>query len=364
MSKPNYAQASFFSSFKDLFLGFEAKAEELDKVNKPVRNSQNMKLLETSPSLNPDVKNAKEVYFDIESDEALAVVPTPLGEEYDLEKNASEEKIDVYVVKEGDTLKTIARKFGVDEKAILASNADIKKADLTKAGQTLVILPTKSIKKDENKIKEQEKKKALEKEAKELALEKKKAEAEKKKQALDKKDEAPEKQSEKQPEKEEIFDKKDDSSDEVKIDQKEDSSDKGEQSGTVKDGYIWPFPKGTGVVTQGLHDDQAYDFGAPKGTPIYAIQDGQVLIARPTGYNGGYGLYVVINFEDGRQAILGHMSRVVSESGDVVKRGDIIGYVGSTGRSTGPHVHIGFRGTLRNPYSGLPKGANSSSLNN
>jgi murein DD-endopeptidase MepM/ murein hydrolase activator NlpD len=65
---------------------------------------------------------------------------------------------------------------------------------------------------------------------------------------------------------------------------------------------------------------------------------------------------VVINFDDGRQAIFGHMSKVAVEAGQTVKQGDIIGYVGSTGKSTGPHVHIGFHGDLGNPYLGLKVG--------
>ena len=118
--------------------------------------------------------------------------------------------------------------------------------------------------------------------------------------------------------------------------------------------YIWPFPSGVGRVSQKLHDDNAYDFAAPRGTPIYAINDGTVLIADGSGYNGGYGLYVVLDFNDGGQAIFGHMSKVVAQAGGMVKKGDIIGYVGSTGRSTGNHVHIGYRGGKPNPYKNLP----------
>jgi murein DD-endopeptidase MepM/ murein hydrolase activator NlpD len=127
----------------------------------------------------------------------------------------------------------------------------------------------------------------------------------------------------------------------------------GQPSGTIDGDYIWPFDAGVGRVSQGLHADQAYDFSAPLGTPIHAIQSGTALIVHPTGYNGGYGKYVVMNFADGRQAIFGHMSKTAVEEGQVVSQGDIIGYVGSTGHSTGPHVHIGFHGPLGNPYVGL-----------
>ena len=66
---------------------------------------------------------------------------------------------------------------------------------------------------------------------------------------------------------------------------------------------------------------------------------------------------MVMNFSNGAQAIFAHMSAVASTPGQKVNQGDIIGYVGSTGRSTGPHVHIEFRGGWANPYKGLPKGA-------
>ena len=130
-----------------------------------------------------------------------------------------------------------------------------------------------------------------------------------------------------------------------------------QQSDLIKDGYIWPFPLGDGRVSQGLHADNAMDFAAPKGTPIYAIKDGTVLIADGSGWNGGYGLYVVINFNDGAQALFGHMSKVIAKAGQAVKQGDIIGYVGSTGKSTGSHTHISYRSTegKPNPYRFLPK---------
>jgi murein DD-endopeptidase MepM/ murein hydrolase activator NlpD len=127
----------------------------------------------------------------------------------------------------------------------------------------------------------------------------------------------------------------------------------GQPNGTIDGGYIWPFAPGTGRVSQGRHADNAYDFSAPTNTPILAVQNGTVFIVHPTGYNGGFGKYVVINFDDGRQAIFGHMNKTAVETGQVVKQGDIIGYVGSTGKSTGPHVHIGFHGEMSNPYLGL-----------
>ncbi len=79
------------------------------------------------------------------------------------------------------------------------------------------------------------------------------------------------------------------------------------------------------------------DFTAPSGTPIYATADGVVIDA---GFNtGGYGNRVVINHGFGYQTLYGHMLRIKARVGAKLKRGEVIGYVGSTGKSTGPHCH-------------------------
>jgi len=79
------------------------------------------------------------------------------------------------------------------------------------------------------------------------------------------------------------------------------------------------------------------DFAAPQGTPIYATADGTVKVA---GFSdGGYGNHVVINHGYGYETVYGHMVRIKARGGQKVKRGEIIGYVGSTGKSTGPHCH-------------------------
>jgi murein DD-endopeptidase MepM/ murein hydrolase activator NlpD len=79
------------------------------------------------------------------------------------------------------------------------------------------------------------------------------------------------------------------------------------------------------------------DFAAPQGTPIYATADGRVTTA---GNNGnGFGNHVEINHGYGYETLYGHMFRVKVRSGQMVKRGEVIGWVGSTGKSTGPHLH-------------------------
>ena len=79
------------------------------------------------------------------------------------------------------------------------------------------------------------------------------------------------------------------------------------------------------------------DFTAPTGTPIYATGDGVVEDAEST--RGGYGKHVVVDHGYGYQTLYGHMSKIDVRTGQKIKRGDILGYVGSTGRSTAPHLH-------------------------
>jgi murein DD-endopeptidase MepM/ murein hydrolase activator NlpD len=79
------------------------------------------------------------------------------------------------------------------------------------------------------------------------------------------------------------------------------------------------------------------DFAAPQGTPIYATGDGTIEIAGNT--NDGYGNHVVINHGYGYETLYGHMVRVKVRQGQHVTRGEVIGWVGSTGKSTGPHCH-------------------------
>jgi len=101
--------------------------------------------------------------------------------------------------------------------------------------------------------------------------------------------------------------------------------------------------------TQGLHGNNAVDLAAPLGTPIYAAADGKVIIARDDGWNGGYGNYVVIAHSNDTQTLYAHLSRLNVSVGNRVGRGDTIGAMGSTGNSTGSHIHFEVRGAV-NPF--------------
>lgn len=102
-------------------------------------------------------------------------------------------------------------------------------------------------------------------------------------------------------------------------------------------------------VYKDIRFHQGLDFTAPSGTPIYATADGVVQAA---GFStDGYGNKVVINHGYGYQTLYGHMVKIKAKQGQSVKRGEVIGYIGSTGKSTGPHCHYEVikRGTKVDP---------------
>ena len=96
------------------------------------------------------------------------------------------------------------------------------------------------------------------------------------------------------------------------------------------------------------------DFGARRGTPLLAVNSGKVIFA---GRMGGYGKVVKIKHNAGYVSLYAHQSRIRVKRGQWVKKGQIIGYVGSTGRSTGPHLHFGLtkNGRWINPMKVLRK---------
>lgn len=99
--------------------------------------------------------------------------------------------------------------------------------------------------------------------------------------------------------------------------------------------------------SQGIHDNNAIDLAIAQGTPIHAAAGGRVTLAR-TGYNGGFGNMVIISHPNGTETLYAHQSKIVTETGAQVFQGEVIGYVGSTGHSTGPHLHFEVHGA-RNP---------------
>lgn len=90
--------------------------------------------------------------------------------------------------------------------------------------------------------------------------------------------------------------------------------------------------------TRKLHT--GVDLAAPRGTPIYAAGDG---VVEKAGWSSGYGQFTLIKHNNGYETGYGHQSKIIVKAGTRVRQGQLIGYVGSTGNSTGPHLHFEIR---------------------
>ena len=99
----------------------------------------------------------------------------------------------------------------------------------------------------------------------------------------------------------------------------------------------------------GLHGYNGVDLAVDYGSIVMASAEGTVIRAKFTGWNGGYGKYIVLTHPNGTQTLYAHLSSMLVEIGQRVVQGATIGYVGSTGNSTGPHVHFEIRGA-KNPF--------------
>ncbi|AOL93199.1 Murein DD-endopeptidase MepM, murein hydrolase activator NlpD [Porphyrobacter sp. LM 6] len=122
-------------------------------------------------------------------------------------------------------------------------------------------------------------------------------------------------------------------------------------TGAVIGGFPTGLPLGGARLTSGFgyrfhplsgryQPHAGVDLAAPTGTPVIATADGVVDVA---GWSGGYGLLVAVNHGGAVETRYGHLSGVAVAPGESVKKGQVIGYVGSTGRSTGPHLHYEVR---------------------
>lgn len=120
-------------------------------------------------------------------------------------------------------------------------------------------------------------------------------------------------------------------------------------------GFLWPLSGSYNVlsslfgprlhpVTHKPGNHSGIDIPAPSGTKIYAAKSGVVIhAAKGTGGYWSYGNYVIVSHSDGTSTLYAHMSRIGCKQGQTVKQGDVIGYVGTTGRSTGNHLHFEVR---------------------
>ncbi|MBS5724813.1 MAG: peptidoglycan DD-metalloendopeptidase family protein [Clostridiales bacterium] len=126
--------------------------------------------------------------------------------------------------------------------------------------------------------------------------------------------------------------------------------------------FMWPLPVGQGYISCYYGDSDpngsphyAVDTAIAYGTPIYASNDGTILRSE---FHSSYGYYILIDHGDGRSTLYAHCSSLAVSAGQTVAKGQVIGYVGSTGFSTGNHLHFEFRvnGNRTNPLNYVQAG--------
>lgn len=244
-------------------------------------------------------------------------------------------------LKQGETIQDLAQRFGLSVVTVAKANGldsptDVRPGDL-------ILLPGVEAKTTYERLLQiqEAERKAREEEARRLAEERRKQEAERQKRLA----EAQRMQAQSR----------------ARVRQQAQSQPQLRRANAVvaAAGYRWPLSNftittyfGRRGVFQRFHT--GIDLAAPVGTPIYAARAGQVDTAGWSRY--GYGLHVIINHGGAQETLYAHMSRIAVRPGQWVGRGELIGYVGSTGWSTGPHLHFEVRvgGAARNPMAYLP----------
>lgn len=313
---PSPAHASFFSDIANKVL---AMINPEDGVSE--ETSQTMNILK--PVVFDDTVSKIIEDDDAGASEILSVTNGSLRlstEDIDFPTN---DTISVYEIKKGDTLSGVAKLFGVSKNTIIWAN-DLKSNTLT-VGDTIVILPMTGIKH------------VVKKGDTVLSIAKK---------------------------------------------YKADADDIAKFNGVAKDseltvGDIILVPEGEltivsknikkvnhlittlvgwlmrpiqgGRKTQNIHGHNGVDLANKVGTPVLASAGGRVILAKSGGWNGGYGSMVIILHDNGVQTLYAHLSAVYASAGQTVTQGTVIGALGNTGHSTGPHLHFEVRGAI-NPF--------------
>lgn len=313
----------------DFFLNtFSSRTSSAEAASVPMIYSANTPALRAAVNIDPrPAKGGGDVT--IVGGVALKAEMGPSGTAADIEtlKPASDQ-ISIYVVREGDSLSQIAEMFGVSTNTIVWAN-DLKRGSLIKPGETLVILPVSGVR--HTVVKGDTLASLVKKYKGDMA---------------------------------EVL-----------------SYNNLSEGASLTVGEVVTIPYGVapqtvvtssvravavggggptldgfflrpvigGVRTQGIHGYNGVDIAAPTGTNVLASASGEVIVSRSYGYNGGYGQYVVIKHDNGAQTLYAHLSQNYVSAGTRVQQGQVIGAVGSTGRSTGPHLHFEVRGA-RNPF--------------
>lgn len=324
---PMVAEASLLSF---LGLGTSARAQEVG----PVNNSQTVPLADAHGlPLTRNSDTAASTSLATTDGTAVESETGPLGTSSDVEDTAPSPDINIYVVHSGDTVPAIAKMFDVSPDSIYWSN-NLPRGSKLKNGDTLLIPSVTGV------IHTVEKGETIASLAKKFKV------------SI-----------------QDVMLANELSSGEVlvpgtdliipdaKVDAPKPASrpttsrtpDTTSTPKTVPGGYFLR-PIAGGVRTQGRHGEfcgNEVDLAAPVGTPVFATASGIVTLARDSGWNGGAGHVVIISHQDiGARSVYAHLEHEIVSVGQSVSKGEVIGYLGNTGHSTGPHLHFGICGAV------------------
>ena len=326
---PICASAGVFSFIKDVF------ERNTIVFQKEEFNSQNMALLQAAVNTNPNPSKGGGGIV-IAYGNALLPESGPQGASADTAVELSgpkSDQISVYVVREDDSLSQIANMFGVSVKTIMWTN-DIGSKGIIRPGETLTILPVSGVqhsvvkgetlvgiaKKYDGDVKEIMEMNGFE-DGYILAVGGKI-----------------------------IIPGGEMSIEPTTVQQRSYAASVSAPTKSYSGYYIRPLVGG--VKTQGIHGYNAVDIASTYGTPILASASGKVILSKYAAGNpwfGGYGNYIVIEHDNSTQTVYAHLSDNLVKRGWNVVQGQVIGYMGSTGRSTGDHLHFEIRNAV-NPF--------------
>lgn len=327
---PRTANAGLFSFLSD-FTGDKVSAQTVKIPSLP--NSQNIVILQAAVNFDPNPNKSSDGIAMISGNALIAEIG-PSGTVSDIENENTNTQISLYTVHKDDTLSTIAQMFDVSVNTILWAN-NLQRNSTIKEGDTLIILPITGIK---YTVKKGDTIKGIVSKYKsdlnevllynDLTLSSKIA--------IDDVIIIPDAEPE-------IV-----SPSKIAISRQTTLNSVHDANGPYYPGY-YMRPIDGGYKSQGLHGYNGVDLAAPSGTPIHASALGIVIRSVTGGWHGGYGNYVIISHPNGTQTLYAHTLKNFVQVGDNVEQGQMIAKVGSTGRSTGSHVHFEVRGA-KNPF--------------
>jgi murein DD-endopeptidase MepM/ murein hydrolase activator NlpD len=337
---PLVGQAWFFS-------WPQAEAQEETVSSKlALENTQNISLLSSAVAMTSDLKPDNGADITISGDAALEAEIGAAGTLADVTDSIGADAIIIYTVVPADSVANIAKRFGVSENTIRWAN-NLKAGEPIHVGDTLVILPMDGL---QYKVKTGDTIDAL--------VKKYKLSASEKADFLEVNglvvgDSLTVGDTIVIPGAEPVIavatPKKKIPTGNVRVNVGA-YTPSISSSGIIKDYFIKPVTSGACRYSQRQHDTYAVDLACPIGTAVKAAADGTVLFAK-YGYNGGYGNLIIIKHTNNTTTFYAHLKAdgILVSQGQSVSQGTVIGYVGSTGRSTGPHLHFEVRGAYKNP---------------